>query len=71
MHDVVITVGILSLLNIEIGISIIAALLTIIGYSLNDTIYFFYDYKKHMTKRFLIISKKQYNKINKTYYFLF
>ena len=38
LHDVLITIGILSLLNIEIGISIIAALLTIVGYSLNDTI---------------------------------
>tara|TARA_Y100000590_G_scaffold87538_2_gene98182 strand:- start:176 stop:1078 length:903 start_codon:yes stop_codon:yes gene_type:complete len=38
VHDVIITLGILSLLNIEIGITVIAALLTIVGYSLNDTI---------------------------------
>ncbi len=38
LHDVVITVGIFSILNKEISIAIVAALLTIVGYSLNDTI---------------------------------
>jgi preprotein translocase subunit SecF len=38
IHDVAITVGIFSLLNKEFTLPIIAALLTIIGYSLNDTI---------------------------------
>ncbi len=38
MHDVIITVGIFSLLDKEISIQIVAALLTIVGYSLNDTI---------------------------------
>ncbi len=38
VHDVVITIGIFSLLNKEITLAIVAALLTIIGYSLNDTI---------------------------------
>lgn len=37
-HDVIITLGIFSLMNLEITIPIVAALLTIIGYSLNDTI---------------------------------
>ncbi len=37
-HDVTITLGIFSLFNIEVSIAIVAALLTIIGYSLNDTI---------------------------------
>ncbi len=40
-HDVLITLGVLSLLETEISISIIAALLTIVGYSLNDTIVVF------------------------------
>lgn len=40
-HDVIITLGIFSLLDIELTIPIIAALLTIIGYSLNDTIVVF------------------------------
>jgi preprotein translocase subunit SecF len=38
IHDVLITVGIFSILNKEISLAIIAALLTIVGYSLNDTI---------------------------------
>ncbi len=38
MHDVTITIGIFSLLDIEISSPIIAAVLTIVGYSLNDTI---------------------------------
>ncbi len=41
IHDVTITVGIFSILNLEFSLSIIAALLTIIGYSLNDTIIVF------------------------------
>lgn len=38
IHDVIITVGALSLLNKEFTLTIVAALLTIIGYSINDTI---------------------------------
>lgn len=38
VHDVLITVGVFSVLNMEISIAIVAALLTIVGYSLNDTI---------------------------------
>jgi preprotein translocase subunit SecF len=41
IHDVVITVGVFSLTNKEFTLPIIAALLTIIGYSLNDTIIVF------------------------------
>lgn len=41
IHDVIITIGIFSVLNIEISIAIVAALLTIVGYSLNDTIVVF------------------------------
>lgn len=40
-HDILITIGIFSLLGIEISLSIIAALLMIVGYSLNDTIVVF------------------------------
>ncbi len=40
-HDVLITVGIFSLLDIEISLPIVAALLTIAGYSINDTIVVF------------------------------
>ena len=41
IHDVTITVGIFSILGKEFDLTIIAALLTIIGYSLNDTIIVF------------------------------
>ena len=41
IHDVCITVGVFSLMNKEFTLPIIAALLTIIGYSLNDTIIVF------------------------------
>ena len=40
-HDVLITLGIFSLLNLDIDLAIIAAFLTIVGYSLNDTIVVF------------------------------
>jgi len=41
IHDVLITVGIFSILNLDFSLPIIAALMTIIGYSLNDTIIVF------------------------------
>jgi preprotein translocase subunit SecF len=41
MHDVVLTVGLLCLLQTEITLTVLAALLTLIGYSLNDTIVIF------------------------------
>ncbi len=41
IHDVIVTVGVFSLLNKEFTLPIVAALLTIIGYSLNDTIVVF------------------------------
>ena len=37
-HDVIITIGIFSILSLEINLSIIAAVLTIVGYSMNDTV---------------------------------
>lgn len=41
LHDVMITIGIFSIFNLDFSLPIIAALLTIIGYSLNDTIIVF------------------------------
>ncbi|WP_027184327.1 protein translocase subunit SecF [Desulfovibrio inopinatus] len=41
MHDIIITIGIFSLLGKEFDLTIVAALLTILGYSLNDTIIVF------------------------------
>jgi preprotein translocase subunit SecF len=40
-HDVIITLGFFSLLNKEITLTVIAALLTLVGYSMNDTIVVF------------------------------
>lgn len=40
-HDVIITVGLFSLFNKEISLTVIAALLTLVGYSMNDTIVIF------------------------------
>lgn len=50
MHDVAITVGIFSMLNKEFTLPIIAALLTIIGYSLNDTIIVFDRIRENLRK---------------------
>ena len=41
IHDVILTIGVFSILRYEFNLSIIAALLTIIGYSLNDTVVVF------------------------------
>ncbi|QIQ20365.1 protein translocase subunit SecF [Zophobihabitans entericus] len=49
-HDVVITVGYLSLFQRELDLTIIAALLSIIGYSLNDTIVVFDRIRENFTK---------------------
>ncbi len=50
-HDVLITIGIFSLLNREISLVILAAFLTIIGYSLNDTIVVFDRIRENMGMR--------------------
>lgn len=50
IHDVIITVGIFSIFDIEFTLPIIAALLTIIGYSLNDTIIVFDRIRENLRK---------------------
>ena len=40
-HDTIITIGLFSLFNKEISLTVIAALLTLVGYSMNDTIVIF------------------------------
>ncbi len=40
-HDVILTIGVFSLIGLEFNLSIIAAILTIVGYSLNDTVVVF------------------------------
>jgi preprotein translocase subunit SecF len=51
VHDVAITLGVFSLLNFEVSLQIIAAFMTIIGYSLNDTIVVFDRIRENMKLR--------------------
>jgi SecD/SecF fusion protein len=50
LHDTIITIGMFSLLNKEISLTIIAAILTLIGYSLNDTIVVFDRIREKLRK---------------------
>lgn len=50
LHDVIITAGIFSLLDKEITLSFVAAILTIAGYSLNDTIIIYDRIREHVQK---------------------
>ena len=54
-HDVVITIGIFSVLSLEINLSIIAAVLTIVGYSMNDTVVIYDRIRENLNK---------YNRLN-------
>jgi preprotein translocase subunit SecF len=49
-HDVIITLGLFSLLSLEINLSIIAAVLTIVGYSMNDTVVIFDRVRENLRK---------------------
>ncbi|GLQ34735.1 protein translocase subunit SecF [Amylibacter marinus] len=50
VHDIVLTIGIFSLLQIKFDLAIIAALLTIVGYSLNDTVVVFDRVRENLRK---------------------
>ena len=50
VHDVVLTIGIFSILQIQFDLAIIAALLTIVGYSLNDTVVVFDRVRENLIK---------------------
>ena len=50
IHDVVITIGIFSFLSYEINLSIVAAVLTIVGYSMNDTVVIFDRIRENLRK---------------------
>ena len=54
-HDVIITLGIFSILSLEINLSIIAAVLTIVGYSMNDTVVIYDRIRENLNK---------YNRLN-------
>ncbi len=55
VHDVIITIGIFSFLSYEINLSIVAAILTIVGYSMNDTVVI-YDRIRENLKKYSKIS---------------
>ena len=50
VHDVILTIGIFSILQIQFDLAIIAALLTIVGYSLNDTVVVFDRVRENLIK---------------------
>ena len=49
-HDVLLTLGIFSLFNLEINLSIVAAVLTIVGYSMNDTVVIYDRVRENLKK---------------------
>jgi preprotein translocase SecF subunit len=49
-HDVIITLGLFSLFNLEINLSIVAAILTIVGYSMNDTVVIYDRVRENLRK---------------------
>ena len=59
IHDVIITLGFFSILYLEINLSIVAAILTIIGYSMNDTVVIFDRVRENLKK----YSSKKINEI--------
>ena len=50
VHDVIITIGFFSILELEINLSIVAAVLTIVGYSMNDTVVIFDRVRENLKK---------------------
>lgn len=50
-HDVIITLGLLAILRFEITLNVIAALLTLVGYSMNDTIVIFDRVRENLRQR--------------------
>ena len=50
IHDVIITIGIFSFLSYEVNLSIVAAVLTIVGYSMNDTVVIFDRIRENLKK---------------------
>tara|TARA_B100001123_G_scaffold164821_1_gene189903 strand:- start:24 stop:944 length:921 start_codon:yes stop_codon:yes gene_type:complete len=50
IHDVLITLGLFSILSYEINLSIVAAVLTIVGYSMNDTVVIFDRIRENLKK---------------------
>jgi preprotein translocase SecF subunit len=67
IHDVIITMGVFSFFSYEINLSIVAALLTIVGYSMNDTVVIFDRIRENLKKYSKIpISEISNNSTNDT-----
>jgi preprotein translocase subunit SecF len=70
-HDVFITIGIFSLVKVEISLTVVAALLTLVGYSINDTIVVFDRIREnkrlmHRSDLYTIINKSINQTLNRT-----
>ena len=66
-HDVIITIGIFSILSLEVNLSIIAAVLTIVGYSMNDTVVIYDRIRENLNKHTMLnISETANLSINET-----
>lgn len=50
LHDVILTLGFFSLIRLEFNLSIVAAILTIVGYSLNDTVVIYDRIRENLRK---------------------
>lgn len=57
-HDLVLTIGLFSLIQLEFNLSIVAALLTIVGYSLNDTVIVF-DRVRENLRRYKVMPMRE------------
>ena len=57
-HDVIITLGIFSILSLEVNLSIVAAVLTIVGYSMNDTVVIYDRIRENLLKYSKISTKE-------------
>ena len=67
IHDVLITIGLFSLLSYEVNLSIVAAVLTIVGYSMNDTVVIFDRIRENLRKYTRVsISNISNNSTNET-----
>ena len=67
IHDVLITMGLFSLLSYEVNLSIVAAVLTIVGYSMNDTVVIFDRIRENLRKYTRVsISNISNNSTNET-----
>mgnify|MGYP000129690278 CR=1 FL=1 len=67
VHDVILTIGVFSILGLEFNLSIIAAILTIIGYSMNDTVVIYDRVRENLRKyKKMALPELLNNSVNQT-----